>query len=102
MVGSRCSLVIKKEVAPREIMLRLGGPVASVGEKRPALVHGGIAVGMSVDVAVQVSVNAPVGAVNVRVAVSVGDAVGMVTVVMFGYDVTGCSTNLVAERNGDC
>ena len=74
----------------------------AVAEKRPAFgVHGGIAVSAPVDVTVEVSVSAPVGAVYVGVAVSVGDAVRMAVVVLGGYE-TGCSTDLIAERKSDC
>lgn len=104
--GSRGFLVIKEEGAPRKVGVGLGGPAAAVGvsvaEERPAFgVHGGIAVSMTVDVTVEVSVSAPVGAVNVGIAVSVGDAVGMVALTL-GYYATGCSTNLGAERSSDC
>ena len=50
---------------------------------------------------VEVAVSAPVGAVNVGVAVPVGDAVRMAVVILGKYD-TGCSTKLSLERKSDC
>lgn len=84
----------------------LGGPAAavagSVGEERAAFrVHGGVSVGMPVDVTVKMPVGAWVGTVNVGITVSVGDAVGMVAL-MFGRNDTGRTTNLGAEGNRDC